>query len=137
MTNAICGIEFGGCAVAKSRSDAATVAVGFNPRWAIRKTAGVAERRTNAVVHHAPMDWRFMRRSATHPSPHPEPWVETHGYRHVLAPRGEFAGASVASNLDPRSINHIFSSRSVGFARVVNATNGRLHDPVTNLSTFP
>ena len=74
-------------AAPSSRSDESTVAVGFSPRLAVARTR-VAPRRLNAPTHPTPEYLHFMRRCATPPRSATQPWIEIHGYRHDLAPRG-------------------------------------------------
>jgi len=79
-----------GSPIPSSRSDALTVAVGFSPRSPVARPR-VAERRLNPSptpdFPHLPI----MRRSATPSHSVTQPWIEIHGYRHGLAPRGGMA----------------------------------------------
>ena len=66
----------------ESRGDDLTAAVGFIPRFNAFRSARVAERRMNLCVTET-----FNRHYTTGIRRGREPWVETHGYRHEVAPR--------------------------------------------------
>ena len=181
-----------GMASPSSRSDAAMVAVDFNPRDQTREMDGVAERRLNLPSAPGFPDPRFMRRSATRLVVGTGPWIEIHGYPRSVAPRRSnwlflscvsclawflllafSAFAQPVTVLDRIGTNSVSTDDNpggliahyahdtatelwgtcgtvwtqsfagtlaevacVGFARVVNATNGMWLDPVTDLSAF-